>query len=81
MHALKTIRSRLGMTQQEVAAALGCHQSNVSQYERGQSLPPEAGRQLIDLARSRGLAIDFNHVYGFAELPHAAATATARTEA
>ncbi len=69
MHNLKSIRSRLGLTQQEVAEGLGCTQGNVGHYERGQTLPPDVARKLIDLAASRGLAIGFDHVYGNTSLP------------
>lgn len=44
-------------------------QGNVSFYERGQTLPPDVGRRLIEVSKARGLDIDFNHVYGGAELP------------
>lgn len=69
MHPMKRIRLRLGCSQEEMAAGLGCSRMNVSYYERGQTIPPDAGRKLIAFAASKGLAIDFNHIYGNAELP------------
>lgn len=36
LQCLKDARSRSKMTQQEVAAALGCGQSYISKYEQGQ---------------------------------------------
>lgn len=66
MHSpvFKQLRQRLGMTQAELGEALGMSQMNVSLYERGQSLRPEVAKQLIDLAASRGVQIDFNVIYG-----------------
>lgn len=69
MNHLKSIRLRLGMTQQAIATALGCTQGNVGHYERGQTLPPEVARKLIQVAQAHGLQIGFDHVYGGATLP------------
>lgn len=57
------------MTQASIAEAIGVTQGNVSFYEKGQTVPPAVGRLLVDLARSRGLPIDFNHLYGGSDLP------------
>lgn len=73
MNAFRTIRTRLAVSQAEIGAALGVTQSNVSFYERGQTIPPEIARKLIDFARGRDLALTFDHVYGASELPVAAA--------
>ncbi len=78
--AIKSIRSRLGLSQSALAEAMGMTQGNVSFYERGQTLPPDVGRRLIEIARDRGLRIDFNHIYGGVVLP-AALDATAAPEA
>jgi len=82
MHNLKLIRSRLGVTQQVMAGALGCAQSNIGHYERGQTLPPDMARKLIDFAAARGLVIGFDHVYGDAPLtePEATPAEPARAE-
>lgn len=72
MHHLKSIRERLGVTQQALADGLGCTQGNIGHYERGQTLPPEMAGKLIAFAAGRGLAITYDHVYGDAELPGAA---------
>jgi putative transcriptional regulator len=69
MNAVRAIRQRLGVTQAEVAEALGVTQGNVSFIERGQEIQPEAARRLIAMARDRGLAIGMDHVYGLIELP------------
>lgn len=43
---------------------MGCTQGNVSAYEkRGQTLPPETARKLIDYARERGFPLTFDDVY------------------
>ncbi|ABX34264.1 transcriptional regulator, XRE family [Delftia acidovorans SPH-1] len=70
MHNLKRIRERLGVTQKVLAAGLGCCQANVSNIESGQTtLLPETARKLIEFSESRGLPIDFAHVYGPSDVP------------
>lgn len=72
MNHLKPIRLRLEMTQQAMATNLGCTQSNVGHYERGQTMPPEVARKLIQIAQARGLQIGFDHIYGTKPLPELA---------
>lgn len=74
MNHLKTIRLRLGLTQQAIAQDLGCTQGNVGHYERGQTLRPEVAQKLIEVAQARGLHIGFDHVYGGAPLPESTPT-------
>jgi putative transcriptional regulator len=69
MNPFRTIRLRLGVSQAEIGSALGVSQSNVSFYEKGQTVPPEAASKLIAFAREHGLEISYDHVYGAAELP------------
>lgn len=69
MATIKQIRALLGVTQRELADGLGCTQGNVANYERGQTLPPDAARRLIEFALGRGLALTYDHIYGAAELP------------
>lgn len=69
MHNLKPIRDLLGITQQAMAEGIGCSQGNVGHYERGQMVPPAMARKLIDFARTRGLYLTFDHIYGQAALP------------
>ena len=69
MHNLKPIRERLGVTQQAMADGIGCTQGNIGHYERGQTLPPDMARKVIDFCASKGLAITFDHVYGSTALP------------
>lgn len=69
MHHLKPIRDRLGITQKAMADGIGCTQGNVGHYERGQTLPPEMARKVINFARLHGLELSFDHIYGSASLP------------
>lgn len=69
MSTLKAIRERLAATQAALSEVMGCTQGNVSFYEKGQTVPPEAAKLLIDYARARGLEITFDHIYGNASLP------------
>jgi len=71
MNAVRAIRQRLGVTQAEVAEAIGVSQSNVSFIERGQEIQPDAAKRLATWARDRGLEIGLDHVYGVVPLPAA----------
>ncbi|WP_019652239.1 helix-turn-helix domain-containing protein [Variovorax atrisoli] len=71
MNPIKAIRERLGLTQAALAAELGCSQSNVSFYEKGQTVPQPMAKALITTAARLGLAIGYEHVYGDEELPPA----------
>ena len=64
MSNFKSIRDRLGVTQLALAAGMGCTQGNVSFYEKGQTIPPDAAKRLIEFAASLGQAITFNDIYG-----------------
>ncbi|ARU04730.1 transcriptional regulator [Comamonas serinivorans] len=64
MHNLKPIREALGVTQQVMAAGIGCTQGNIGHYERGQTLPPEMAKRVIEFAGSLGLVIGYDHIYG-----------------
>lgn len=68
MNAFKAIRQRLGSTQAEIAEAIGVTQSNVSFYEQGQTIPPKVAGALIEFARTKGLAISYDTVYGACEV-------------
>ena len=69
MNYLKSIRARLGLTQQAMSEILGCTQGNVGHYERGQTFPPESAAKLIAHANRQGLPIGFDHVYAGHALP------------
>ena len=64
MHNLKSIRKRLGVTQQTLAAGIGCTQGNVANYERGQTLLPDMAKRVIDFAAGKGLALTMGQLYG-----------------
>ncbi len=64
MHNLKSIRQRLGVTQQVLAAGIGCTQGNVANYERGQTLLPGMAKRVIDFAAGKGLALTMGQLYG-----------------
>lgn len=66
----KRIRNRLGMSQQQLADAMGTAQSNVAGYDKGSiRVPLHQANALIKVASERGLEIDLNHILGGAELP------------
>lgn len=70
MSNVKSIRALLQVTQRQLADGIGCTQSNVAQYERGQTEPsPLRARRIVEFARRLGLAISLEHVYGDIELP------------
>lgn len=67
---LRQIRDRVGLSQPDMAAALGIPQSSLSMYERTETpMPPVLGQKMIDVAKVYGLLIDFNHLYGGIPLP------------
>lgn len=63
MSAFKDIRDRLQITQAEIAAALEMSQSNVSFYERGQTVPPHVASKLIEFAKTRGVELTYDDIY------------------
>lgn len=64
MNRIRTIRDRLGVTQAELALALGKSQGNVAFYEKGQVVPPDVAKRLIAFAVSKGVSIGYEDVYG-----------------
>ena len=80
MHNLKPIRERLGVTQQAMADGIGCTQGNIGHYERGQTLPPDMARKVIEFSASKGLVITFDHVYGDADPPEPIPAEPAKAE-
>lgn len=69
MKNLKPIRERLGLTQQALAAGIGCTQGNIGHYERGQLMPKPRAERLISFAQGLGLQLSYDHVYGDVALP------------
>ena len=64
MNLIKALRTRLGVTQDVLAANIGVTQGNVSNYERGQSMPPEVAKRLIMYAATLGHAVTYDDIYG-----------------
>ena len=64
MNNVKAIRQRLELTQEALARGIGCTQGNVGHYERGQMLPPEMARRLIEFAATLGLRVSYDDIYG-----------------
>jgi putative transcriptional regulator len=69
MNSIQTIRARLGVTQAAMAAGIGVTQGNVSNYERGQRMPPDVAGRFIEFARSLGHAITYDDVYRASPVP------------
>ena len=63
MNRFKSIRERLGVTQQVLADAIGRTQGNIGHYEQGQTIPPKTARKLIAFAKSRGIELTFDDIY------------------
>lgn len=70
MTPIQIIRSRLDLSQQQLGAAIGVTQASVSLLERNErSTRPAIAGKIVSLARSRGLMIGFEHLYGGAQIP------------
>jgi len=69
MHRFRAIRQWLNVSQTDCAKALGCGQSNISYYDRGQQIPPNVARKLIEYAASLGVTLTYDLIYGDAPLP------------
>lgn len=82
MNNIKSIRERLGITQTALAEGIGCTQGNVGHYEHGQTVPPDAAKRLIAFAKTLGLVITFDDIYGqpAKEPPTPAAPAAPHTD-
>ena len=67
---IKSIRQRMGMTQQQFADMLGMSQGNVGHYEaHGQMMPPDVVRKLIIEAAVRGHRVTYEDIYGKVDAP------------
>lgn len=68
MNSIFLIRTkRLGVTQAAMAEALAVTQGNISNYERGQTMPPDVARRLIVYAAERDVRITYEDIYGAVE--------------
>lgn len=63
MNIIKSIRDSIGITQAELADALGCTQGNIGHYERGQSIPPEKAKKLVEFAASKNVSVTLEQIY------------------
>lgn len=65
MNPIKSIRTRLGVTQAILADGIGCTQGNIGHYEnKGQTIPPDVAKRLIAFASERGLPLTYDEIYG-----------------
>jgi len=69
MSQFRAIRRCLGVSQVDLARALGMTQANVSYLERGQTITPETAKKLIEFAASLDVKLSYDQVYGAATLP------------
>lgn len=68
---LKAIRKKLGLTQGQLADMIGCTTSNVSHYERvGQRIRQEMAMRIVSVAKSLGLEITLEDIYGEQRMEH-----------
>ncbi|NRR28866.1 helix-turn-helix transcriptional regulator [Oxalobacteraceae bacterium] len=67
MNSISKLRARLAVTQSAMADAIGVSQGNVSNYERGQTVPPDVAKRLIEYSATFGVGISYNDIYGAAE--------------
>lgn len=65
MNNISYIRSELGLSQSELAAAIGgMTAGNISHYEQGrQEVPPDVARRLIAAAAELGVVLTFDDIY------------------
>jgi putative transcriptional regulator len=64
MNSIKAIRERLGLTQEDFGKGIGCTQGNVGHYERGQTVPPDAAKRIIEYAQAKGVVVTYEDIYG-----------------
>jgi putative transcriptional regulator len=64
MSRIKAIRERLKLTQAEFGVGIGCSQGNVWQMENGQTVLPETARRIIAFAKTKGIDLTWDDVYG-----------------
>ena len=64
MSRIAKLRKRLNLTQSGLGEVVGCTQGNVGHYERGQTIPPEVAKRLIAYARSQGVEVGYEDIYG-----------------
>lgn len=73
MNTISKIRAHLGVTQVAMAEALDVTQGNVSNYERGQAMPPHVAGRLIAYAGTLGVQLTYDEIYAAEYSPQPAA--------
>ncbi|WP_395652533.1 helix-turn-helix transcriptional regulator [Brevundimonas sp.] len=69
MNGIRHIRKQLGLTQAQLAQAIGSEQSSICTYELGKfTLKPELARRVAELARERGFECTLDDVYSEAPI-------------
>lgn len=64
MNPIHELRKRLQLSQAELGDVLGLHQSAISQYEKGLTIPkPEVVGKLIEFALTRGVVASYDAIY------------------
>ena len=64
MNPFRHLRKKLGLSQANLAAAIGVKQVTISNYEADTVLPsPSAAASLIKHAASRGVVVTFDELY------------------
>lgn len=72
MPKLRSIRLRLNLSQVALGAVMDCVQGNITAYEREvnpRPVPHRRAAMLIDYAKTHGLPLSFDHIYGDEALP------------
>jgi DNA-binding transcriptional regulator YiaG len=66
---IRSIRQQLGLSQVDLAVAIGVSQGNVSQYETlRQDVPPDVAVRVISAAKNRGVIVTFDDIYAIKKL-------------
>lgn len=64
MNQIRSIRKRLGMSQEALAASIGKTKASMSHYETGRyQLPVEDAKKIIRLASELGIALSLDDIY------------------
>lgn len=63
MNRIKEHRQKAGMTQQDLAAELGCEQSTVSNYENGRTPDLSVCRSIVAIFNKRGLSAGLDDIF------------------
>lgn len=59
----RSIREKLGLTQEELGVIVDRTQGCIAQYEAGTTVPPSVAKGVIDYAKEKGHELTFNDFY------------------